>query len=603
VEAARRAGHPSGSLHPFQALTAGDHCMIRIGIVEDELGDMVDVIRNLMALDRSVYPFEMVPALLSDLETDTPEAIEDYVEEYGKRKLRERGVPVDDWPPIRQMGPLCPADEGDRTEILNYLSAQKVNVIISDCWVGRNSSSRTTFSDAALKLAGVMLLDSASKDAVWKANNWRCWMMTKYQRDVVDKLYEVGGWRAESFDPYKGYIDKSQIKKTTSGRCDPQLERVVKEAIAEERFTRPTELPEEVAREGRFHDLVGRSEAMLRVYKRILDVAETDVDVLILGENGTGKNLAAKAIHEYSLRKAGPFVSINVTAVPDTMFESAMFGHAKGAFTDAKADHVGHFEQADGGTLFLNEIGDMPLSNQAKVLDVLEEKRVTRLGARKAVNVDVRIITGTNRPLPEMMADETFRKDLYYRISTIDIVMPALRERVEDIPLLCEHFIGQFSSKYGKRVKSVTPGALELLSAHAWPGNVRELRGLIQKSILVAGSSEVLDADNEAIAVLAKGMPSDKGVTARPPAGDGRAAGDPDYSNMPAGLVWEQIRGGSVVKKLSEWSREIGLHKTLELVDLIMQDNGGRYPTREQIRNYFNMNYNAWKTWISRNSR
>jgi two-component system nitrogen regulation response regulator GlnG len=232
--------------------------------------------------------------------------------------------------------------------------------------------------------------------------------------------------------------------------------------------------------------LVGKCPAMQEVYKAIGRVATRDVTVLILGESGTGKELVARAIYSHSRRASGPFLTINCSAIPETLLESELFGHEKGAFTGADRKRIGKFEQCSGGTLFLDEIGDMSPLTQSKLLRVLQEQNFERVGGNETVHTDVRLIAATNRPLEEMVARGAFRSDLYYRLNVFTIAIPPLRERMEDMPDLIRHFLQRFSPELNKEVHSVAPEALALLQAYPWPGNVRELQSVLKQAMLNA---------------------------------------------------------------------------------------------------------------------
>lgn len=230
--------------------------------------------------------------------------------------------------------------------------------------------------------------------------------------------------------------------------------------------------------------LIGKSRPMQEVYKAIGRVAPTDATVLIRGESGTGKELVARAIYQYSLRARKAFLVINCVAIPETLLESELFGYEKGAFTGAVHRRVGKFEQADGGTVFLDEIGDMPVSIQAKILRLLQEKRLERLGGRETIPVDVRILAATNRDLEAALAEGRFREDLYFRLNVVTIWLPPLRDRVDDIPLLADYFLARFSREMGLNNPGLAPEALALLQRHHWPGNVRELANVLQKALI-----------------------------------------------------------------------------------------------------------------------
>ncbi|MEQ9285857.1 MAG: sigma-54 dependent transcriptional regulator [Cyclobacteriaceae bacterium] len=244
-----------------------------------------------------------------------------------------------------------------------------------------------------------------------------------------------------------------------------------------------------------FKDIIGESEAIKNVFGIIDKVAQTDANVLILGENGTGKELIARAIHQRSLRKDNVFVGVDMGAITETLFESELFGHKKGAFTDAKEDRAGRFEVAHKGSLFLDEIGNLSLPLQSKLLTAIQSREVTRIGSNKPTAVDIRLICATNMPLHEMVGQNTFRQDLVYRINTVEIHLPALRERLEDIPLLANHFVGIYSNKYRKTVKKLSSSAIKKLQKYRWPGNIRELQHAIERAVIMSDNSSLAPED------------------------------------------------------------------------------------------------------------
>ena len=252
-----------------------------------------------------------------------------------------------------------------------------------------------------------------------------------------------------------------------------------------------------VAARRRYHRLVGESEAMRKVFALIQRVATTDVNVLILGENGTGKELVANAIHEASPRHDQPFVPINCGAIPENLLESELFGHERGAFTDAHRAREGKFELADKGTLFLDEIGDVPSHLQVKLLRFLQDHIVQRIGSRDSVKVDSRVVAATNRDLKAMISDGRFREDLFYRLGVITIHVPALRERGDDLRLLAEYFLEFYGRQHKRRIKGFTQAALRALLAHAWPGNVRELENRMQRAVILAQDAYLRPEDLE----------------------------------------------------------------------------------------------------------
>src|SRR5690606_36527865 len=238
------------------------------------------------------------------------------------------------------------------------------------------------------------------------------------------------------------------------------------------------------ARVDRRLTMVGESHAMAQLREQIAMAAPTNGRVLILGDNGTGKELVARTIHALSHRRTGPFVEVNCAAIPEELIESELFGHVRGAFTGAVSDRRGKFEAADGGTIFLDEIGDMSLKTQAKVLRVLQEQVVEPVGSRQQIAVDVRVIAATNKDLAAAIRAGEFREDLYFRLNVIPIFVPPLRERREDIPRLAEFFMTGFAQEYGRRPKSFSPEAIDRLQRYDWPGNVRELRNLIERLVI-----------------------------------------------------------------------------------------------------------------------
>ena len=240
-------------------------------------------------------------------------------------------------------------------------------------------------------------------------------------------------------------------------------------------------------------ELLGESEVMQDIFFKVEKIAPTDANILILGENGTGKDLIAKAIHQHSLRTDKPYIKVDVGALTETLFESELFGHKKGAFTDAREDRMGRFESGNGGTLFLDEIGNISLHQQAKLLSVLQNRQVTRLGSNQPSPIDIRLICATNVPLSELANENRFRKDLIYRINTVEIMVPPLRKREEDIVLLARHFARIYTNKYMKPSSDFDAKAVEKLKSYHYPGNVRELQYTIERAVIMA-DSDVLQA-------------------------------------------------------------------------------------------------------------
>lgn len=244
-----------------------------------------------------------------------------------------------------------------------------------------------------------------------------------------------------------------------------------------------------------FTDFIGHSDEMKKVFSTILKVSATDANILILGENGTGKELVARAIYRNSLRKDEVFISVDLGSISDTLFESELFGYEKGAFTDAKGMKQGRFEIASGGTLFLDEIGNLSTQVQTKLLTVLERREITRVGAIKPIKIDVRLICATNNDIHTDVIHGKFRQDLLYRINTVEIQLPPLRERISDIPLLADHFLKMYSRKYRKKIKGLLASTIKKLSQYQWPGNVRELQHAIERAVIMT-DSEMLTPDD-----------------------------------------------------------------------------------------------------------
>jgi DNA-binding NtrC family response regulator len=275
-----------------------------------------------------------------------------------------------------------------------------------------------------------------------------------------------------------------------------ELKHTVARALAQrEAQDRATQDAGESAAREQSGVIIGRSPAMVEVYKTVARVAPTKSTVLILGESGTGKELIARAIHQHSQRARRPFVAVDCGVLTETLLESELFGHVRGAFTGAVADKKGVFEEAQGGTCFLDEIGDISLNMQAKLLRVLQEHEIRRVGGKDWLTVDVRVVAATNRNLAELVKNRTFRHDLYYRLHVITIVLPPLRDRVEDIPALAQHFIRRYSQENKKHVMTIADEALALLQAYAWPGNIRELENVMERAVTLARQATITAED------------------------------------------------------------------------------------------------------------
>jgi DNA-binding NtrC family response regulator len=294
-----------------------------------------------------------------------------------------------------------------------------------------------------------------------------------------------------------------------------ELRVVVRRALERTQLQREHRwLLERVERETSFENLIGQGRAMKQIFETIQKVAETDLSVLVRGESGTGKELVAQALHQRSARRAKPFVAVNCAAISKELVESELFGHEKGAFTGADARRVGKFEAANGGTIFLDEIGDMAPETQAKVLRVLQEKSFEPVGGNRVVQVDVRVVAATHRDLEAEVKNGRFREDLYYRLKVVEMTLPPLRERLEDVPLLVEKFVHQVAERLGRAPKHASNEALARLVRHPWRGNVRELRNTIERAAVLASGAEIAPED---LALDGEPLPANHAAPGLPP--------------------------------------------------------------------------------------
>lgn len=312
--------------------------------------------------------------------------------------------------------------------------------------------------------------------------------------EVLDKVIEQGIDTPFVMISAHGTIETA-VDATKKGAYDfiqkpPDLNRLLitlKNAMEKSNLVQETRvLKKKVSKK---YDIVGESPAIMEVKETIEKVAPTEARVLVTGENGTGKELVARWIHEKSNRSKGPLVEVNCAAIPSELIESELFGHEKGSFTSAVKQRIGKFEQANGGTLFLDEIGDMSLSAQAKVLRALQENKITRVGGDKEIKVDVRVVAATNKDLKKAIEEKKFREDLYHRLSVIVIKVPALRDRLDDIPLLVDKFLLDIAAEYGTKPKSIANGAIKQLQNYDWSGNIRELRNVVERLIIMSGDN------------------------------------------------------------------------------------------------------------------
>jgi len=353
------------------------------------------------------------------------------------------------------------ADSGE--EALSQLDSQAFDLVLTDLSLGRGVS-------------GMVVLEGAKRLRVETA----VIMITAHGSEKI----AVEAMKAGADDYIPKPFDNDEIRM------------VVRRALERHRLEREHRLLlERVEREYGFEQLIGAGPGMRRVFETIQKVAETDLTVLIRGESGTGKELVAQAIHTTSPRKSRPFVAVNCAAISPELVESELFGHEKGAFTGADRRRVGRFEAADGGTIFLDEIGDMAPETQAKVLRVLQERKLERVGGGETFEVDVRVVAATHSDLEAEVAAGRFREDLYYRLKVVQIGLPPLRERPEDLPALCDRFLDQVAQRLEREKKQLSSAALARLARHAWPGNVRELRNLLEQAAVLSSGETIEEQD------------------------------------------------------------------------------------------------------------
>ncbi len=331
-----------------------------------------------------------------------------------------------------------------------------------------------------------------------------------------------------------------------------QLRRVVEEALRISRVSEATVsggASSSLAEDGGI--LTGSSIAMRNVYKSIGLVAAQDVNVLVTGESGTGKELVARAIHQHSSRSNAPFLALNCAAIPENLLESELFGHEKGAFSGADRRRIGKFEQFSGGTILLDEIGDMPISLQAKILRLLQEQTFERVGGNQTIHTDVRLIAATHRDLKTWSAEEKFRTDLYYRLSVFTIHLPPLRERGDDLPMLIRHFLNKYSRELNREIGDIAPDAMERLQQYSWPGNIRELQSVMKQALLRASGN----------LLLAEFLPSLSITSSKPSQPSAAPAGDFDIK----GFLRERL-APDARELYAALHREVDRHSLIEVL-------------------------------------
>jgi DNA-binding NtrC family response regulator len=374
--------------------------------------------------------------------------------------------------------------KGDRYEIesasspagvLQAVDAQELDVVLMDLNYARDTTSGSEGLDLLTRIQTVDPTLPVVVMTAWGSVNLAVEVMRRGARDFIQKPWDNARLLA---------VLRTQVELATALRRGQRLE-AENLALRDSAADSAANLPR----------IIAESQAMKTILKVVERIGPADANVLITGENGAGKEVIARALHTSSARSAKPLVSLNAGALAEGLFESELFGHVRGAFTDAKADRVGRFELADGGTLFLDEIANVPLNLQPKLLRVLETGEFERVGSSKTKKVDVRVLSATNADLNVDVAQGKFRQDLLFRLNTVEIHLPPLRERRDDIPPLAEHFLRQHSERYRRGVMGFTPQALEALRQHSWPGNVRELDHVIERAVLMSSSSVVTAFD------------------------------------------------------------------------------------------------------------
>lgn len=361
------------------------------------------------------------------------------------------------------------------------------------------ANPKSLMSELQANAYDVILLDMNFSAGVNTGNEGMYWMseILKHEPDLAVILLTAYGDVELAVKAIKQGATDFVLKPWDNNKLISTLKTALKLRHSKKKIRKLETDKQDLTRELNQHksEMIGRSSAMMDLRKMIQKVAVTDANVLVLGEHGTGKELIAREIHQQSNRSGKPLVSVDMGAMSESLFESELFGHAKGAFTDAKADRQGRFELASGGTIFLDEIGNLSLAMQAKLLSVLQNRQVIRVGDHEPRTIDIRLVCATNKDLQKMVIEGTFREDLLYRINTIQIDVPALRERGTDIALLAEYFLMKYRTKYSKPILNYANGTLEKLSAYNWPGNVRELQHAVEKAVILSDSDSIAADD------------------------------------------------------------------------------------------------------------
>jgi PAS domain S-box-containing protein len=384
-------------------------------------------------------------------------------------------------------------DEGDRTFFLNHLTLVSKRKTMLRCEIKIYGSNG---SEISCQLQGVAVSIGKNSGYILSSvvdNTVRKYFEAQLQQ-AHNKLEELVIERTKELVSSNMQLELEVDERKKAEKYLQSLYAEIKQ-LKDQLEAENIYLEQEVAKQYNFGEIIGQSSALSRVFAQIQQVAPMNATVLLLGETGTGKGVVARAIHGSSTRKSRPLITVNCATLPATLVESELFGRERGAFTGSDARQIGRFELADGGTIFLDEIGELPLELQCKLLRVIQDGEFERLGSPRTIKTDVRIIAATNRKLDEEIKNGKFREDLYYRLNVFPITMPPLRERKEDIPLLVNHFIAKFNNKIGKKIDNVSRETLNTLAEYHWPGNVRELESVIERAVIISpgASLQVLD--------------------------------------------------------------------------------------------------------------
>jgi Nif-specific regulatory protein len=390
---------------------------------------------------------------------------------------------------------------------ISIIQPNTFNIIIEEVY-GLNLSEKKNLKERLQKITN-QIIETGEAIILPKLSHEP--MFIKSSKDLADFKYSISliclpikannkvlGFFTFSLESYESISFKLEFRilNIIGSMLAHSLQSMQEKAAEIELLRRENSLLQDVLNENfKFSEIIGNSSSLQGVYELIRKVSTTNATVLLRGESGVGKELIANAIHYNSNRKDGPLIKVNCSALPDSLIESELFGHEKGAFTGADTMRKGRFESAHNGTIFLDEIGDLPLNTQVKILRILQEKEFERLGSSKTIKVDVRLIAATNRNLEEMIKKCEFREDLYYRLNVFPIIIPPLRERRTDIPQLVDHFIAKSNKKHGLKIKRISTSAIDLLMMYHWPGNIRELENVIERASILS-SGEVIHSTN-----------------------------------------------------------------------------------------------------------